>query len=823
MLAPRRPATGLSALLAAALLAGGLVGLDAAVAPAAASAAPIPPTPAGLTAAIEAPEPYVGQTICDPVAKPGVSAFRDLLLRTYAGTTSLGIVRDCGIGAQSEHKEGRAFDWGVSVTNTTQVADVNALVDWLTRTDSFGNKRAMARRLGIMYMIWNQRIWHAYDDRGWVAYTGADPHTGHVHFSFGWNAAKAATSYWSGRVAAIDYGPSGPAHVTPVASAANLRILHDFGATTLTSSSSGPAVTQLQTGLRLPADGSYGAYTATAVTQFQQDQHVTATGTFGPADWTLLYPKPAVPFGRVDSITATPAGDIVSGWAIDADTTDPVTVTVSVDGVPSAPVVASSSRPDVGTAFPDYGPAHGWTVPVSVAEGLHRVCAVATNAPGTPGSDGSLGCKSLTVQHSPVGAIDLAEQQLGSVALDGWAVDPDTSTAPGLSVTVDGVATPATLTATARTDIGARFPGTGDLHGWTTRLTLPQGSHAVCVAATNVAGTIGTDDSLGCRTVVVAHNPAGAFESLTQGPAGVTVRGWAVDPDSTSALTVGLSVDGVAAVPTKADQARPDVTGYPLTGTAHGFSTLLAALPEGPHAVCVGADNATGTPGIGTRLGCRSLLVRHSPNGRLDVAGTAPGVAGITVRGWAYDPDSTQAATVTLTLDGAPLATLSATANRPDVAAVWPGYGSALGYAMGATLAIGPHTVCADAVNAPGTPGGPAHLGCRPVWISTPVGTVDGISLVGRTATVHGWTIDPDVAAANGVAVYVDGVIARSVAATLPRADLARRLPGYGIGHAFSIGLLLSPGTHSVCSVALNAKGTAGSHLALGCRTVVVR
>jgi len=179
-------------------------GLVAAL-PGAASA--VTPTRPPLPAAVEDLQPYIGQEGCDPVAKPGVLAFQAMLMNTYRDTGSLGIVRDCGIGGQSEHKEGRAFDWAVSASNPTHVAEVATVTDWLTAF-SGPDFASNARRLGIMYMIWNQRIWKAYQpELGWQGYTGPDPHTGHVHFSFGWNAAKKATSWWTGAVAPLDYGP----------------------------------------------------------------------------------------------------------------------------------------------------------------------------------------------------------------------------------------------------------------------------------------------------------------------------------------------------------------------------------------------------------------------------------------------------------------------------------------------------------------------------------------------------------------------------------------------------------------------------------------
>ena len=189
----------------------GIAVLTAAMVPSLAAvpstAAPVPPTPSGLPRAVEALQPYVGQIGCDPVAKPGARAFSALLLATYRDTSTLGIVRDCGVGGPSEHKEGRAFDWGASASDDTQAAEVDALLDWLL-AEQDGEPAVRARRLGIMYIIWDRQIWRAYNpSAGWQPYSGQSPHTDHVHFSFGWNGARQDTSWWTGRVSPVDYGP----------------------------------------------------------------------------------------------------------------------------------------------------------------------------------------------------------------------------------------------------------------------------------------------------------------------------------------------------------------------------------------------------------------------------------------------------------------------------------------------------------------------------------------------------------------------------------------------------------------------------------------
>jgi hypothetical protein len=164
------------------------------------SQAQVPRAPHRYTAAIEPLAGYSGQSKCSPWAKPGTVAFSRLLLRTYPSSRSLGIVRSCNVGGQSEHKEGRAFDWGVSAYNARDRRAVRSLMEWLLKTDRFGNRHAMARRLGIQYMIWNRRIWGSYAaSSGWRRYTGSSPHTDHVHFSLSWKGARKLTSFWRPR------------------------------------------------------------------------------------------------------------------------------------------------------------------------------------------------------------------------------------------------------------------------------------------------------------------------------------------------------------------------------------------------------------------------------------------------------------------------------------------------------------------------------------------------------------------------------------------------------------------------------------------------
>jgi hypothetical protein len=174
--------------------------------PTGALAAPQAPT---FGSVIEGYAEYEGQSRCRPKPKPGVVAFQALLEQAYPDSTWFNISRPCRDGGLSEHKEGRALDWSRSAAIPAERAAVKDLFAWLFADDAYGNPDAMARRLGIMYIVWNRRIWEGWSGQ-WETYCvqrGArckdphskavlHPHHDHVHFSFTWAGAWVETSYW---------------------------------------------------------------------------------------------------------------------------------------------------------------------------------------------------------------------------------------------------------------------------------------------------------------------------------------------------------------------------------------------------------------------------------------------------------------------------------------------------------------------------------------------------------------------------------------------------------------------------------------------------
>jgi hypothetical protein len=183
---------------------------------------------------------YQGQNKCDPDPEPGVMSFRSFVLNRYPFTRSLGISRACHIGGRSEHKEGRAWDWGVRASVPREKAAAEALIDFLHATDRYGNRHALARRFGVMYLIWNRRIWGTWG--GWSTYcvqrkgvcraddgSARHPHTDHVHFSFSWAGARRKTTFWHKDLSVL---AAGTAHPTKGywAAGSGGRIFSDGGA-----------------------------------------------------------------------------------------------------------------------------------------------------------------------------------------------------------------------------------------------------------------------------------------------------------------------------------------------------------------------------------------------------------------------------------------------------------------------------------------------------------------------------------------------------------------------------------------------------------------
>jgi len=300
--------------------------------------APDPAVPDGLPAALEDPSPYLRQVSCDPVAKPGATALGRLLVATYPGT-SFGVGRACGAdGIASEHYEGRAVDWMTPGRDPLGAARAAAVLRWLLAPDAQGHPFALARRLGVMYLIWDDHIWGSYAaEAGWRPYATCashpDPswdtacHRDHIHVSLSWAGATGRTSFWTRHVAATDYGPCRPADLNwaapyatanPVpcpartaltapagAPAVEVALVRDSGAT-VGPGSTGPVVTAVQRALGVDADGQFGAATAAALTAFRAAHGLPVGTTVDAATWRALLAAAAAPPTQAGALRPPP-------------------------------------------------------------------------------------------------------------------------------------------------------------------------------------------------------------------------------------------------------------------------------------------------------------------------------------------------------------------------------------------------------------------------------------------------------------------------------------------------------------------------------------
>jgi peptidoglycan hydrolase-like protein with peptidoglycan-binding domain len=236
---------------------------------------------------------YVPQTSCDPKWRKGIKKFRDLVLQRYPKTQDWGSVRNCTDDGISEHLDGRAWDWHADAKDPAGYAAATDLINWLMAKGPDGKTAYWARRLGIMYIGYNKKIWGSYRaSEGWRKLTNSNPHTDHVHFSFSWAGAFGKTSFWDGTVAGEDYGPCRPFAGEPAGlhtrRSANARPCSYPPRLTRTASkpgrllwrgSSSKEVLALQQALNVPgANGFFGPATMRAVAEYQRRNSLTPSG-----------------------------------------------------------------------------------------------------------------------------------------------------------------------------------------------------------------------------------------------------------------------------------------------------------------------------------------------------------------------------------------------------------------------------------------------------------------------------------------------------------------------------------------------------------------
>ncbi len=135
--------------------------------------------------------------------RPGVRAFSDYV-------APFGIVANTYAACQKGfHPVGQALDVFLFGNAAKQ-----AFADWIT-----ANNGEMARRLGIVQVIWQYNMWRSYNSGpgrpqgAWGSY-GGTPHLDHIHLSFGESGAQGNTSFYSDVIGGGGGGGGGPVATT---------------------------------------------------------------------------------------------------------------------------------------------------------------------------------------------------------------------------------------------------------------------------------------------------------------------------------------------------------------------------------------------------------------------------------------------------------------------------------------------------------------------------------------------------------------------------------------------------------------------------------
>ena len=430
---------------------------------------------------------------------------------------------------------------------------------------------------------------------------------------------------------------------------------------------------------------------------------------------------------------------------------------------------------------------------------------------------------------SPIGHIDGVSNGPGSAKITGWAFDPETAAPISIHAYVGapydrGGTWGGAYTANRFNGwVAVTYPSYGMSHGFDITISGLSAPTQVCLYALNIG--VGSTTVLGCPVVIPqSGSPVANFEGVSANGLNAVVQGWAIDPDTSSpvvihAYTGGAYGVGVWAGQFTANASRDDVArAFPLYGLSHGMS-FSVPVGIGTTPICLYAIDVQ-SPGGSVFLGCKAVTTAQgSPYGNIDGMVASPGA--IRISGWAMDPESLDPVDIHVYVDGQWGGAYSANQSRPDVGAVYSGYGNSHGLDISVpSLSAGRHNVCVYAINV--GVGSHVQLGCRTVEIAggNPFGNIDGQSVTGSNVVFGGWVIDPDTTSAVSIHAYVNGGWSGLYTADSSRADVGQVFPQYGNQHGFGISIPVPVGSNTVCLYAINV-GAGTTNPLLGCRQVI--
>ncbi|MFJ3383308.1 MULTISPECIES: hypothetical protein [unclassified Curtobacterium] len=314
------------------------------------------------------------------------------------------------------------------------------------------------------------------------------------------------------------------------------------------------------------------------------------------------------------------------------------------------------------------------------------------------------------------------------------------------------------------------------------------------------------------------------------------------DPTATGATNVTFH-DNAWVQGTTADvavgTAAPGGSGYTRIATgvavAKGANSVpfrLGTLPAGKYNVQVTLHHPDGS--AATAYANAAIVMKadtsHDPKGRFD--GASGNADGVTMTGWAFDPDATAGTQVRVydaTSGSRSIGTVTTSVARPDVQRAYPSAPATSGWSLTVPLTAGTHKICAYGLNTGAGSSNPLLGQCRNVAVAAgashdPAGSLESATPVAGGASLTGWAWDRDTTAPISVAFYDQTSGSRSlgrVTTSLPRGDVQRAHPTAPANTGYSKVVTLAAGTHKLCAYGINV-GAGSTNPLLGCRSVRV-
>lgn len=254
---------------------------------------------------------------------------------------------------------------------------------------------------------------------------------------------------------------------------------------------------------------------------------------------------------------------------------------------------------------------------------------------------------------SPIGDLTVCEIRDRSVYVKGWAYDPDESS-EYVNVVVE-IRHSSKLESNTFNHIFADKPdedvnkahGIIGKHGFEASFPIRMsGTCEVNVTAIDITGDDFVEIGDTNKLTITGSCPISAIEAFEPDPRGISIRGWAYDPDvPDDSSNVKVYIQNIKRytpqkiVTLETDQKRTDINArYGINGN-HGFNSYISItdVPAGTYNISVYACDNTGEKDTLIYEKSSFTITRTMPVSSLEKLEESD--EGLQVQGWAYDPD----------------------------------------------------------------------------------------------------------------------------------------------------------------------------------------